>query len=356
MNSKLSQITASTLCALLIGAGCEEPYTKDAPDSVQPAVVDILMRDSVFQIDPDGTELIDPYEVDSFTYTWDGTSAVFPSNFPYVRFSRLLDGSTIETTETDELTGRELGQCGPVAGAIEMREEGQPVEFIRTCYSPSDKLIGIQPADEDGNPVLFLKYETDYEIELTSNIQDKLGRPLEAETLAFRTRPFEILTVSDISLSEMVYGAPETAFATVVEANGSAGILSTVHANELRILFSGPVQGAAAQLALRDAQLLDDNDQPVSALDAEGQSVFSVFTSFSTNAQGQESPLFVDPRLVVVLTPQYQLSETGADGLPPGNYKLRFPATISDDGSVTGMPVTLGQQVEIPFEVYEPAE
>ena len=59
-----------------------------------------------------------------------------------------------------------------------------------------------------------------------------------------------------------------------------------------------------------------------------------------------------DTRTVFIYTPQMLLGTTDEDSvLPPGDYKIILPITVTDDGSVMGAPVPLAAPIEIPFTI-----
>ncbi len=346
--------------ALIFGitlfAACDEGlYTVDENADKPPIVNlredgtrDILMRDST------GTRTaLSAAERRSMIYPWDNASTIYPSNFPYFRFNKLMDGSTIETLRTDELAKKEIGNCGPIPGAIEVLEDGVAVQNLRTCYSPSDKLVGIQIANAPvapavvGTPKLFLKYNTDYRYRVTSNIKDKKGAALEDFTANFRVSPFTLLVVSDASKISRLYADGTGSFAAL--APDAAEVTAPVQ--QLRFVFSGPMTGPVATAALRNVKLLDSNDVEVTATDTTTNEIIS--------ASAEQNANTTDAREVLLTVPQAIL-DGDAGELPPGDYKLVFPVTVTDNGAVMGtsaapVPVPLAEEIVVPFTVL-PAE
>ncbi|MCC6809875.1 MAG: hypothetical protein IT381_20775 [Deltaproteobacteria bacterium] len=349
------------LCTLIVAAAaCAEPYDVDPNADKNPQVTirgadagdlagtrDVLMRDPFL---PPRTFLTNS-DRNVSNFEWDGVSPVYPFNFPFIRFNKLLNGATIEGTAVDELTKRELGNCSPIPGAIEVTEDGAPVANIRTCYSPSDKLVGVQKATATGAAMTYLRYETDYAFTVTENIKDKKGRALERYTAAFTTRPFMPLVASSQSKLVTIWGAPTTGF-----ANLPTDALP-FHTRALRISFSGPMSGSAATLGLRTARLLDGNGTEVSVVDPKsGDQVTAIFTHYGKN-QDETAPVTADTRTVFMYSP-HSLIGDGSDGLPDGDYEIVLPTTVTDDGTVMGtkaapVPVPLKAEVRIPFTVAE---
>lgn len=379
MKSIQYTLAAAGLFALV---ACDEPYTKDPNENAAPQVTiraeadlpegsplvgtrDVLMRDAL------GTATaLTRGEGNVMNHEWDNQSLVFPSNYPFIRFNKLLDGSTIETTEKDALTNRDLGNCGPVPGAIEVQEDGDAVTALRTCYSPSDKLVGIQLLNAAGTPRQYLKYSTPYNFTVTANIKDKKGRALEPYTAAVRTRPFMLLVATDAAKLSTFYGAPGTGFASIKKAAelpyGTA---------VLRLVFSGPMAvkldkngdptagSVAVEQGLRTAKLIsidaDGNETEVTAIDPDTNMAAPGRFTFALNP---EAPTTRDTRTVFVYSPQALYGTTDEDSiLPPGDYKIVLPTTVTDNGTVLGTdsaPVTvpLAAQVELPFTVGAPEE
>jgi hypothetical protein len=357
-------------------AACDEPYTvdpnanappqvtirsgSDVPDALQ-GTRDVLLRDSFGT-----TTNLSKSEGDIMNFEWDGKSTAFPSNFPFIRFNKLLDGSTIEKTEIDQLTGRELGQCEPQPGAIEVTEAAVAVTAIRTCYSPSDKLVGVQILDAAGTPRQYLKYDTAYSFKVTANIKDKKGAALEPYSADFKTSKFTLLTASDDGKLVHIYGAPGTGYANIKMDDVPNGV------GVLRLVFSGPMgvgvdankkplaSTAAVNQNLRNAKLLDDTDTEVTVTDPmSGMAVTALFTNGS--ATDPNTAATRDSRVVFVYSP-YAITGTDAmsSALPAGNYKIVLPNTVTDNGTVLGTktaPVTAAldtgtdTQIVIPFTV-----
>ncbi len=346
MQSKTIQISLAIAVAL---CACGEPYTVDEHANDPPVVTDVIMRDGVASV---ASPALVSAELNAAIYVWEDGQEVFPFNFPYVRFNKLMDGYTIETVGKDKLTGRDLGNCGPT-GNITMTADGANVSALRTCYSPSDLLVGVQPSRPTATDPFaaypFLTYGARYTISLTSGITDKGGRALSPYSLSFNVRPFELLRATNAGRSAVIYGAAGTRFAaseikTLSSASGAGSVV--------RLVFSGPVSVASLadarfKIGTSDVVQNDENGKPNYGKAARADP----FGHFSAGR---------DPRVVYVMPPQYILSN-GEAGLEPGDYSLVLPvftdmATgartgVSDDGTVTGSPVTLEQELRIDFKV-----
>jgi hypothetical protein len=377
MKKTLAYMFLAAGCVALVA--CDEPYTKDPNENAAPQVSirteedspglggtrDVLFRDALTGT----TTALSRAEGNVMNFEWDGSSLIYPTNFPFIRFNKLLDGSTIETTSKDDLTGRDLGDCGPIPGAVEVVEDGVPVTALRTCYSPSDTLIGIQLLN-GATPRQYLRYDTPYSFKVTDKIKDKKGRALEPYSADVRTRPFMLLSASDLAKLNYFYGAPGTGFASIKKAAelpfGTA---------VLRLVFSGPMQvkldknddptagSVAVELGLRTAKLLSIDDQgnetEVTAVNPDSMTAEPGRFTFALDPS---APTTRDTRTVFVYSPQALFGTTDDDSvLPSGDYKIVLPTSVTDNGTVLGtdtapVPVPLAAQVELTFTIGEKEE
>lgn len=345
---------AALLAMTAAMSACSEPYSTGVNADADPAIETLLLKDTL------GTTELAPEEeaaFDNSAYDPAVGGSFFPTSYIWFRSNKLLEGETIEQIGVDELTGKELSQCHAVPGGVTVSEAGADQEFVRACYNPGTRIITAQIADETYTPRTFLNYATDYVFSMSSNITDKRGVAFPQTDIAVRTTPFQLLSVTTTDFSSRIFAAAGSSLA-FADGEGPADVIDA-SSGQFRFLFSGPMHGTdgneetptfVAVSSFAGARLVNAaDDTEVTALDAEGNEVHALF-DFQLDP---ETPLASDPRIIFMVTPQALVSEDGTGTLPLGDYRIELPATVSDDGSVTGTPVTVAEAIVIPFKVIE---
>ncbi len=326
----------SSVCLCLCVLACELP-TEAENATAPPIVEEVFMFDSVLY---EMASAMTPAESKLFfsDLAPDGSSVRMPFLHPRPRFNKLMKGDTIETAEPDMMTGVLVGNCGAVEGAIAFFENDVSWPELRTCYSPSDRLVTVQPT-RSGAPMLFLRYGVRYAFALTEAITDKAGNRLARYENSFVVSPFALLLVANEDGSERLYLSPEIAAETEPKIPQlTAGRKSRA----LRLFFSGPVRADV----FSNARLLDRvTGQQVTASDGNGATVFATWGKRDT----LNAPT-TDPRLIYLLPPETVIEGSGAAGLAAGHYRIQLDQTVVDDGSVTGVPVPL-PPIDVDFDV-----
>jgi hypothetical protein len=365
-------VSVGSVAMAMALSACDEPYTTDPGANESPKVASVIIRDAF-----GSASNLSASERNAAIYEYcndtaeadEGVSScaaanepIFAFNFPFVVFNKLMQGETIENTPpVDAVTNQPLGNCAPNDnGSVTLTVDGTRVAKTRVCYSPSDRLVSVQPSvATDADPYAafpFLQYESTYNVALTSAIKDKKGAGLAPFSKTFTVRPFGVVAVSDAQRSISVYGAPGTAF-EVEEAEalhapdptlgeGSLSGIGTV----LRVVFSGPVAGATALANAATIEIRNASDNSPVTITSGGNNLGTKILR-KDPAGGFNAGR--DTRVLYVVPPQYSASG-GDDGLPVGDYILHIPVTVTDDSSVTGTNVPLAEAVDVPFSVAVP--
>lgn len=370
MLRKLRKLFAGGALAL---AACDDPIDRDPNANKDPAVVDIhfadaLAYDSLSQFG-EGDPVLFQHLVEGTIANIPATNQIIPFMYPRVVFNKLMNGDTLELAEKErDFTGgkRELGYCRqPAAPAVVFSAGQTAIPTLKTCYSPSDKILTVQPGVEAVNnndtpdntaddftevsaATSFLNYGQTYTIAFTPAAKDKKGKSLNYSG-QFVVRPFELLAADD-NHGVTIFAAD--VWPRAVETEIPAGTAA------IRFVFSGPISALTdkkgtvtsdpASVLNVPGVFTDADGNEVTAINANSETVRARFT--------QTDPLktntTTDPRILYMLHPDY-LAETEAGGFAPGTYRITLPATFADNGTVTGNPVSLGQPIEIEFTVVE---
>ncbi|AKU96978.1 hypothetical protein AKJ09_03642 [Labilithrix luteola] len=349
---------------------CNEPFTEDPNANAPPAVIGVVFRDALDIDDVDdlaGAAAVNgqtPGGEASAMYWFRqnvptplaGPVSVYPSQFPQIVFNKLMDGSTIELAQIDPITHQPQGFCAPAPGSpITMAQGETRVALLRTCYSPSDKLVTVQPASAMSEPpnmppaIHFLAYGATYTVTVTDAVRDKQGRsigPAMAGTAPFSVTmnvgPFALFSVTDVgetgaqpsgpTVTTYLYGA-DVAFADEVTQTLPAGTRA------LRMVFTGPI--APPPNADGTVPEVTYPGFAIHRADADFNEGDALSVHFTTSdGRADNAPGTTDPRVLFAYAP--------GRAFLAGNYVLSIPLSFSDDGSVTGAPVLLSDNAQYP--------
>ncbi len=411
--------------ALLGVAACNEPVGQALNPNAQPAVDLLVFRDSIAyqgiaslntaekaadnldvgtfsQINASTTNLDDtttPFPDDPIDTGYipntsfqlpDGantndvtvTTPVYPFNHPRIQFNKLIDGDTLETTSKDAGTGRQLGDCGAEPNTLDMtygKGVTTDVPSLYACYSPSDRLVTAEPEDSNGNPLLFLQYNTPYTFTASNSIKDKNKLGLTPYSVNFTTGPFELLYVTDASNSTIVWAAESTGISVDTTPGDANQVTLPSDTQMLQFIFSGPVTrslpvdstGAPVNpnaapagtdgfnAAVDPTPTLNNYVLPIVTADDQGGAEVTATDGTTTDrAQfGVSFPLASDkaadlatndPRVLILYHPNFLLTSgagaTGTNGFecqdqtPKAtcNFTVHIPNTFTDNASVSG--------------------
>lgn len=380
MLKKLRRLLAGGALAL---AACDDPIDKDPNANANPAVLDVYFTDSLAFDGSSGLSENDPV---TFQHLVEGTlpnipatNAVFPFTHPRLIFNKLMNGDTLELAEKERTYTagrRELGYCRqPATPGVVLSVGSTPIPTLRVCYSPSDKLVTVQPGvettNDNGTPAdasddfievsastNFLNYGETYTIGLTPAAKDKRGKSIDNYSQQFVVRQFEVLAVDDGEGHGAYMNEAWGGFS--ISAEDAALPIGRSGLAALRLVFSGPIAALTdadgnvtsdpASVLNAPGVLTDADGNEITALDSNGDTVRFLFTQ----TDPLEGFVAADPRIMYALHPDY-LAGGEAGGFSPGTYRLTLPATFADNGSVTGNPVAIGEALTIEFSVVEPS-
>jgi hypothetical protein len=284
---------------------------------------------------------------------------IYPFMAPRIEFNKLMNGDTIEKTVADPATGRQLGQCVMQPGALTLSytgPEGNGTEpSVLACYSPSDLLItttAALPPTDDGtpNPKDFLQYSANYTLTTGTTIKDKQNKTLTPFTLKFTTSPFELLFVNDLASGTTAWASPDSGFG--IDGTDPTNLIDDTSADPqvLQLIFTGSViptdtvlntdvlNGVGTPPAPPVVFVVDDTNDTETALSQGGVAPF-----FGVEIPAFEtSPDSTDPRILLLYHPNFVVSQ-GQDpgGFAAGHYRVHLPLTFTDNGTVTGTPVSI---------------
>lgn len=368
--------------SIVVVMACSDPYQQPINGNSAPKVVDVYGEDDL-SFGPSSTNELTGREQSGLQaqVPLDGSGTIFPSDYVFVRFNKILDGDTLETTVKDSLTGRQLGQCGAPPGVYTLSGGGLTAPNVRSCYNPSDMLVTVEWADSTSTVIPFLHYNSTYTLSLSAAAKDKQGRSVGPFSVSYSISDFELLYASSLSkavnvfISTSVNGAPAPYGAPIKDSKGDPvyspqyGFFDSVSSvRGVRLVFSGPV---VTQQPATSTAPQKDSDSPslialqssaslqkctdisgtscteYTALDASGKTVKAKFSGVTLPAtDGTTSPVSTDPRIVFMYSPQYVVVPPGQK--PPklssfddGFYQIVIPTNVTDNGTVTGTPVPL---------------
>ena len=372
MKTMLRRLRRFLVGGALVLAACDDPIDRDSGEKLAPAVVDVYFNDSLAY--GGASEFLES-DPTSFQHLFEtvpnvpATNAILPFNHPRLIFNKLLNGDTLEIAEPEQTFthGKKLlGFCKPATPAAVVLSDGSAdVENLKTCYSPSDKFLTVQPAIADGTAINFLEYGATYTISTTANAKDKKGVSVKAFSADFTVRPFELLLASDEIGAQYFYASDAYGGPGALEDPDAGGVVVDPSTTIIRLVFSGPIgvvtddngtpddpdDDIVVSDPAADLQFRDGDGLPVKAIDADNNEVQALFSQ--TDPTGGVSA--ADPRVMYLYHPSYLIGDENA-GFAPGTYTLTIPATFADNGTVTGDRVAIGQEVTVTFVVPEPEE
>lgn len=423
MKTMLKKLRKMWLGGALLGlAACSEPYQQAVNPDAQPAVVLAAFRDAnsfnlqgalpisaMLNLDVAPQDVIVPSNsADSPDYSFivtDGTAAAPPANMtitpadttsagnlstparpavvypfqaPRIEFNKLINGDTVEQTSLDKTTGRQLGKCVMVPGALTLNytpANGAPAgaePSLQACYSPSDYLVTTTAAEADGTPKSFLQYSSVYTLATGSELKDKQNKVVTPYKLNFTTGPFELLYATDFASAKALWYAADTGLQKTCKVDTDCGLdghcdprgvcaklISDKKKDPqiISLVFSGPIAPVEAAKQPDPAVVPPVYDTDPSVLLNTTATVFQIddetgiATEVATGTQHAyfgiqtaydvDGPDVTDPRILLIYHPDLIASGGKAKtGFVAGHYRVALPVSadpasgVSDDGTV----------------------